>query len=93
MIGSGAIVGARSVVTRSKVPENSICIGSPAKVVRENVIYDRKTTVRQPLIGDLPQSPKLHPPFELERAAAFVALRRFIAADNEWHSEGRATPV
>jgi len=32
-IGSGAVIGANSVVTKD-VPENAVAVGSPAKVIR-----------------------------------------------------------
>lgn len=37
-IGEGSIVGAASVVTRN-VPANSLAVGTPARVVRENVTW------------------------------------------------------
>jgi acetyltransferase-like isoleucine patch superfamily enzyme len=40
-IGSGAIVGAKSVVTRS-VPCNSIVAGNPARVVKSGVVWTRR---------------------------------------------------
>ena len=39
-IGSGSIVGAGSIVA-GVVPENTLVVGSPAKVVRENVVWTR----------------------------------------------------
>jgi len=39
-IGSGSIVGAGSMVT-GKLPENILAVGSPARVVRENVVWTR----------------------------------------------------
>lgn len=48
-IESGSIVGARSVVS-GMIPPNSICVGSPAKVIKTGVSFDRITTARQPLL-------------------------------------------
>ena len=42
-IGKDSVVGAGSV-TSSKFPENIIIGGNPARIIRENVIWDRKTT-------------------------------------------------
>ena len=39
-IGAGTVVGAKSVVTRS-LPNNVIAVGSPAKVVRRNIAWER----------------------------------------------------
>lgn len=39
-IGSGSIIGAASVVTKS-VPNNCIAVGSPAKVIRKNIAWSR----------------------------------------------------
>ncbi len=39
-IGSGTIVGAGSMVTGA-LPENVLAVGSPARVVRENVVWTR----------------------------------------------------
>ena len=38
-IGDGAVIAAGSVVTRD-VPAHSLCAGVPAKVIRENVVWD-----------------------------------------------------
>ncbi len=40
-IGAGSVVGLRSVVTGA-VPANCLATGSPARVIRENVQWDRK---------------------------------------------------
>lgn len=39
-IGDGSVIGACSVVTKS-VPANSVAVGSPAKVVRSNIVWTR----------------------------------------------------
>jgi acetyltransferase-like isoleucine patch superfamily enzyme len=39
-IGDGAIVGARSVVVKD-VPAHTLVVGSPARVIREGVNWDR----------------------------------------------------
>lgn len=42
-IGDGAILGARSMVTPSRpVPANTLAVGSPANIIRENVHWVRK---------------------------------------------------
>lgn len=42
-IGSGSMIGARSVVTKSRpVPPHSLAVGNPAKVLRENINWVRK---------------------------------------------------
>ena len=40
-IGRASVVAMRSLVTRS-IPANVICAGSPAKVIRENIVWERK---------------------------------------------------
>jgi len=40
-IGSGSIVGMASLVTKGTYPEKCIIVGSPAKIVKENVRWDR----------------------------------------------------
>lgn len=42
-IGSHSIVGVRSLVTKD-IPEHSIAAGTPAKVVKTNITWDRKRT-------------------------------------------------
>lgn len=39
-IGSGSVVGAASIVTR-RIPNNAVAVGSPAKVVRRHVAWER----------------------------------------------------
>lgn len=39
-IGTGSIIGANSCVT-TNIPPNSIAVGSPAKVVKENILWQR----------------------------------------------------
>ncbi|HCT5528063.1 TPA: acyltransferase, partial [Escherichia coli] len=41
IIGSGSVIGARSVVTGT-IPENSLCVGVPARVVKKDIRWDRK---------------------------------------------------
>lgn len=43
-IPSNTVIGARSVVNKSFEEENTIIVGSPAKVVRKNVNWDRENT-------------------------------------------------
>lgn len=40
-VGDGSIIGASSIVTK-KIKENSVAVGSPAKVIKKNVTWDRK---------------------------------------------------
>lgn len=40
-IGSGSIIGTRAVVTKT-IPENCIAAGVPARVIRQNVSWDRE---------------------------------------------------
>lgn len=57
-VGSGTMIGASSMVV-GEIPQNVIAIGSPAKVVRENIIWER--TFDGPVIdrgGLRPQSPR-----------------------------------
>lgn len=42
-IGSGSIIGGKSVVTKS-VPSNAIAAGNPAKVVKEGICWERNWT-------------------------------------------------
>lgn len=43
VVGSGSVLGARSMVTPSRpVPPNSLVVGSPIRVVRENIYWVRK---------------------------------------------------
>jgi len=39
-IGAGAIIGAHACVT-TDIPPNSIAVGNPAKVIRENILWKR----------------------------------------------------
>lgn len=39
-IGSGCVIGANSVVTKD-IPDNCLAVGSPAKVIRNNVIWEK----------------------------------------------------
>jgi acetyltransferase-like isoleucine patch superfamily enzyme len=40
-IGENSVVGLRSVVT-TEIPGNSVCVGVPAKVVKENITWSRE---------------------------------------------------
>jgi len=40
VIGSGTVVGANSMVV-GELPENVVAVGSPARVVRQNIIWER----------------------------------------------------
>lgn len=39
-VGDGSVIGFRSIVTK-KIPNNTIAVGSPAKVVRKNIAWER----------------------------------------------------
>lgn len=53
-IGAGAVVGARSMITKSRpVPPSSLVLGSPAQVQRKNIHWVRK---HLQLHEDVPQS-------------------------------------
>ena len=41
-IPNGCVVATRSIVTRNFEKENCIIAGSPAKVVKENISWDRQ---------------------------------------------------
>lgn len=57
-IGSGSVVGLRSVVTRS-LPNNSICAGVPARIVRRHIAWERPMlSQRRPGVGGLPPGDK-----------------------------------
>lgn len=47
-IGSGSVVGYRSVVSK-KYPKNCTIVGSPAKVIRENICWKRDATGFYPI--------------------------------------------
>ncbi len=42
-IGTGAVIGAGAVVTKT-IPDNCIAAGNPARVIRENVSWERRNT-------------------------------------------------
>lgn len=41
VIGSGSIIGSDTTITKH-VPDNTLCIGRPSKIIRENVEWSRK---------------------------------------------------
>ncbi len=41
-IGEGTVVGAGSLVTGRSLPGNSICVGRPARAVRDNIAWSRE---------------------------------------------------
>lgn len=43
-IANGAIIGSRTFVTK-KIPENSLAVGAPAKVVKTNVSWSRENII------------------------------------------------
>lgn len=75
VIGTGSVVGARAMVTRSNpVPEHAIATGSPAKVQRRNIYWSRKN-----LRYDLDIPDRIEPRFEAPPSSESVprrALRR-----------------
>lgn len=40
-VGKGSVVGVRTLITKN-VPENSLCVGSPAKVVKTGIEWHRR---------------------------------------------------
>lgn len=46
-IGSGSVVGFRSVV-KGQLPSNAVCAGIPARVIRENVAWERTHVMLTP---------------------------------------------
>lgn len=65
LVGEGSVVGARAIVTKSRsIPANSLAVGSPAKVVRKNIVWVRK---HLQLHTDIPDS--IDPIFEEEALA------------------------
>lgn len=77
-IESGSIVGARSVVSGT-IPPNSICVGSPAKVIKTGVSFDRLTTMRKPLLVE-PYDPYVsYEPIDLSTNELYqIAVSAFI---------------
>ncbi|BBT72533.1 MULTISPECIES: acyltransferase [Enterobacteriaceae] len=47
-IGSGSIIGAKSIVTKP-LPKNTLSVGIPAKVIKENVKWQRELISMEPL--------------------------------------------
>ena len=43
-IGSGSIIGAKSLVSNKKIPSNSIWGGNPARNIRNNIFFDGRTS-------------------------------------------------
>jgi len=41
-IGEGSVVGAGSLVTGRALPDHSVCVGSPARPVRGNIVWSRE---------------------------------------------------
>lgn len=41
VIESGSVVGMRAVVTGKKIPKNSLAVGIPAKIVKENIYWEK----------------------------------------------------
>lgn len=41
IIGDGSVIGYRSIVTNRKIPNNCVAAGSPAKVVRKHIAWER----------------------------------------------------
>lgn len=40
VVGSGTVIGSRSLVQNTQIPEDCVAAGTPAKVIRENIIWD-----------------------------------------------------
>lgn len=62
-IGSGAVIGFRSIVTKD-VPNNSIAAGAPAKVVRTDIAWERPTlSTNVPGTEDVPPEHRINEAF------------------------------
>lgn len=48
VIGCGSVVGAKAVVTKS-LPKNTLSVGIPAKVIKENIRWQRELNPMEPL--------------------------------------------
>lgn len=48
VIGCGSVVGAKAVVTKS-LPKNTLSVGIPAKVIKENIRWQRELIPMEPL--------------------------------------------
>ncbi len=44
-IGKGTVIGMNSIVTHN-IPENSVAVGIPCKVVKENIEWTRKERIK-----------------------------------------------
>lgn len=77
-IESGSIVGARSVVSGTISP-NSICVGSPARVIKTNISFDRITTARKPLLLEPNEPYVTYEPIDLSSNELYqIAASAFI---------------
>lgn len=62
-IGSGAVVGFRSIVTKD-VPNNSVAAGAPAKIVRKDIAWERPTlSTNVPGTEDVPPEHRINEAF------------------------------
>lgn len=77
-IGSGSVVGAKSMVTGT-IPKNSICVGTPAKVVRGNATFTRFSTLNV-LDTPRPAGFELKKPLDLDSHVNFAKLRALMRA-------------
>ncbi len=41
VVESGSVIGMRSLLTGKKIPKNSLAVGTPAKVVKENIYWEK----------------------------------------------------
>jgi acetyltransferase-like isoleucine patch superfamily enzyme len=44
VIGNSSVVGARSYLQNVKIPNNSLVVGTPARIVKSNITWDRRIT-------------------------------------------------
>lgn len=92
-VGDGSVIGFRSIVNK-KIPNNCIAVGSPAKVVRKNIAWERphlsfvappykpdSSTVEQSAYWNMTEE---QPAIIAENRKRFLNLRR-----NIWHIRRR----
>lgn len=87
-IGDGAVVGIRSVVTKN-IPNNSIAVGVPARVVKRNIAWERPSlTLAEPYYKPDASSVERTPYWrETEDVGA---SNRMLLAEGYWRRLGKA---